>query len=319
MRTSLFLSLISSSLGVFGHGHSHDGPIDGETLQEYAQRHMAKEHHIESFDSNSFFQIHDLDRDGYWNKDEIQAIYGVHHVYSQKKSKDDIEHQQKADHIVKVVLEKLDKDGDGRITAKELADVGLSGLPSFDDLGAEGHHYDVESEFFLHHEEEFHNTPETQGDEAYIHPEDIEHFAHHEDIELKEAEKEAVYQGITVEEVLQSHEPPPEGAHPEDQHVPLQGTDQQPLAAAHPHDEQRENVTPLAEPPNPKITRVTPPEKQDPDVRYRGAKSEGDKKGAWGSGEEGYLPPSNAGDKMRKNMPYKNRMQYKFKRNWNDF
>ncbi|KAG7452087.1 precursor to secretory protein Ssp120 [Guyanagaster necrorhizus] len=313
MRASLFLSLISSSLSVLGHGHSHDGPADGESVQEYAQRHMAKEHHIESFDSNSFFQIHDLDRDGHWDKDEIQAIYGVHHVYSQKKSKDDIEHQEKADHIVKVVLEKLDKNGDGKITAKELADVGLGGLPNFDDLGAEGHHYDVESEFFLHHEEEFHNTPETQVDEAYIHPEDIEHFAHHEDIELKEAEKEAAYQGITVEEVLRSHEPPPE------EHVQMQGADQEPLVAPHPHDEQYENATPQGEAPKPKITRVTPPEKQDPGVRFRGAKSEGDKKGAWGSGEEGYLPPSNAGDKMRKNMPYKNRMQYKFKRNWNDF
>lgn len=40
MRTSLFLSLISSSLGVLGHGHSHDGPADGETVQEYAQRHV---------------------------------------------------------------------------------------------------------------------------------------------------------------------------------------------------------------------------------------------------------------------------------------
>jgi hypothetical protein len=36
-------------------------------------------------------------------------------------------------------------DGDGRITAEELEKVGLDGLPNFDGLGAEGHHYDVES------------------------------------------------------------------------------------------------------------------------------------------------------------------------------
>lgn len=59
----------------------------------------------DSFDARSFFQLHDLDRyvvsmqstlycsdqvvcrDGLWNKEEIEAIYGVHHVYSQKKSK----------------------------------------------------------------------------------------------------------------------------------------------------------------------------------------------------------------------------------------
>jgi len=26
-------------------------------------------------------------RDGVWDQEEIEAIYGVHHVYSQKKSK----------------------------------------------------------------------------------------------------------------------------------------------------------------------------------------------------------------------------------------
>jgi hypothetical protein len=63
----------------------------------------------------------------------------------------------------------LDKDEDGKVTPEEFAAVGVSGLPSFDDIGAEGHHYDVESgeyftnsayslslssrqEFFLHHE-----------------------------------------------------------------------------------------------------------------------------------------------------------------------
>ena len=36
-------------------------------------------------------------------------------------------------------------DGDGRITAEELEKVGLDGLPNFEGLGADGHHYDVES------------------------------------------------------------------------------------------------------------------------------------------------------------------------------
>ena len=58
---------------------------------------------------------------------------------------DDAEHQKKADHIVDTVLQLLDKDGDGKITVDELKVVGLEGLPNFEDLGAEGHHYDVES------------------------------------------------------------------------------------------------------------------------------------------------------------------------------
>ena len=58
---------------------------------------------------------------------------------------DELEHQEKADHIVKVVLERLDLDGDGRVSAEELVKVGLDGLPNFEGLGADGHHYDVES------------------------------------------------------------------------------------------------------------------------------------------------------------------------------
>ena len=56
-----------------------------------------------------------------------------------------MERQEKADHIVKTVLGKLDADKDGKVTAEELEAVGLDGLPNFEHMGAEGHHYDVES------------------------------------------------------------------------------------------------------------------------------------------------------------------------------
>jgi len=46
---------------------------------------------------------------------------------------------------VNAVLQSLDLNKDGLIQPEELEKVGLSGLPDFDDLGAEGHHYDVES------------------------------------------------------------------------------------------------------------------------------------------------------------------------------
>ncbi|KAF7302661.1 Precursor to secretory protein [Mycena chlorophos] len=281
MKTGCFAVLVLARLAV---AHEHGtGMQPGEDIKAYAQRHMATEHHIESFDLRSFFQLHDLNRDGFWDKEEVEAIYGVHHVYSQKKSKDDEEHQKKADHISSTVLKLLDKDGDGQISPEEFEAVGLDGLPNFESLGAEGHHYDVESEFFLHHEEEFHSTPETQTDESYNHPEDIEHFAHHEAIERKEAEKEAEFQGITVEEALASHDPP------KDEPGAAEGSGK------------------------PKIQRVTPPEKLDPKERYREAKAQ--PKADWGTGTDGYQIPKNPGDKMRKNLPYK----YKFKRNWGDF
>ncbi|KAH8998777.1 hypothetical protein EDB86DRAFT_761244 [Lactarius hatsudake] len=176
---------------------------------------------IYTFDLPSFFQLHDLNRDGVWDAEEVEAIYGVHHVYSQKKMTRST--SGKAELIVDTIFKAIDKDNDGKITLAEFEAAGLAALPSFDNLGAEGHHYDVESEFFLHHEEQFHNTPETQTDESYNHPEDIEHFAQHEAIERKEAEREAKFQGITVEEALAQHEEPVVSEKPPAQHSVTEG------------------------------------------------------------------------------------------------
>jgi nucleobindin len=63
----------------------------------------------------------------------------------QRNVQDDVEHQKKADHIVDTVLNLMDKNSDGKISMDELKVVGLDGLPNFEDLGAEGHHYDEES------------------------------------------------------------------------------------------------------------------------------------------------------------------------------
>jgi hypothetical protein len=116
--------------------------------------------------------------------------------------------------------------------------------------------------------EQFHSTPETQTDESYNHPEDIEHFAHHEAIEREEARREAKFQGISLEEALSQHDPD-------------------------------------AQPKKPKLTRVTPPEKQDPEVRYGGAKEESKGRPEWGSGEEGFKSPKTPAERLRKNVPYK--------------
>lgn len=57
--------------------------------------------------------------------------------------------------------------------------------------------------------EKYHSTPETQKDEAYTHPEDIEHFAQHERIEQEENEKEASYEGVSVEELVAAQDQAP--------------------------------------------------------------------------------------------------------------
>lgn len=58
---------------------------------------------------------------------------------------DDVEHQKKADYISGEVLRLLDVNKDGKVSIEEFETVGLNGLPNFDHMGAEGHHYDVES------------------------------------------------------------------------------------------------------------------------------------------------------------------------------
>jgi hypothetical protein len=118
--------------------------------------------------------------------------------------------------------------------------------------------------------EQFHSTPETQTDESYTHPEDLEHFAQHPVIERKEAEREAKYQGVPVEQVLKAQEDAinAQKANSDGSQAPLKP-----------------------------VKRV--PENQNPAVKFKNAQSEGARKGEWGTGEDGYKPPTEAGDKMR--------------------
>ena len=59
-----------------------------------------------------------------------------------RSAKDEEEHQQKAKLIVNTGFETINKDKDGKISLEKLEAVGLDALLSFENLGAEGHHYD---------------------------------------------------------------------------------------------------------------------------------------------------------------------------------
>lgn len=157
---------------------------------------MHTEHHIDSFDLESFFKLHDLDMNGYWDELEIQAVYGLHHHSLKDKMRKGAQVDARAQNIVSKVLEALDKNQDGRISLEEFLAGGTEGLPSFEGYKDLGHHYDEESEYFLHHEELYHSTPETQTDESYTHPEDIEHFQHHAEIEDEEDARERRFEGL---------------------------------------------------------------------------------------------------------------------------
>ena len=116
----------------------------------------------------------------------------MHHSLSRKHSPDAEIHDGKADRIVRDVLRRLDFNRDGVITRAEFIRGGTGGLPLFPEYGknALGHHYDEESEFYVHHESIYHRKEEDQQAEAYTHPEDKEHFDRHRDIEMEEENRE---------------------------------------------------------------------------------------------------------------------------------
>ena len=101
---------------------------------------MHTEHHIDSFDLESFFKLHDLDNNGYWDIAEIQAVYGVHHHSVKQKHPEQEKQDKRSSAIVQAVLQSLDKDVDQKITLEEFLAGGNEGLPSFEgyqDLGRE--------------------------------------------------------------------------------------------------------------------------------------------------------------------------------------
>jgi hypothetical protein len=92
----------------------------------------------------------------------------------------------KGDEVVNGVLALFDKDKSGTVSYAEFllgSDHGLK-LPDFG-LGP-GHHGDDEYEYEIHHWEKYHG--EDTKEEDLIHPEDIAHFKHHEEMEAREEE-----------------------------------------------------------------------------------------------------------------------------------
>ncbi|SCZ93043.1 BZ3500_MvSof-1268-A1-R1_Chr6-2g08424 [Microbotryum saponariae] len=201
----LLLATTTSLALAHGDDNEHATVIEGDAT--YTELHMAQEHHMDSFDLQSFFHLHDLNRDGILDVNELESIYGVHHEKAKKGSSSVEVHTAKAKEIVQEVLNKLDTDRDGYLTMREFVAGGVGGLPNFKGVEHLGHHYDAEGEYFLHHEEKYHNTPETQGEESYIHPEDIEHFMAHDQIEKEENERVLEFQGVSSDNKDSIHSP----------------------------------------------------------------------------------------------------------------
>jgi hypothetical protein len=266
---------------VAGHGGYDDDPAD-EDRQDFLTSHMRDEHHLHGFDLASAFFLHDLNRDNILEPEEILKLYGVDHETAVDHSDSTDQHDTKAERVLREVMAKLDLNRDGIITKTEFVNAGKDGLPRFDDILGLGHHYDEEGEYFLHHEELYHSTPETQTEEAYSHPEDVRHFAQHEAIEAQEEELARKAQGL-----------PPLA---DDPHA-----DQQVLAAAAAADAARAG-------------RVAAARSQA--AKFAGVKEEAGRRGEWGQDGKGFRRAKDTADRLRINVPYKYKVKKSF---WGEF
>ncbi|CAK7232985.1 hypothetical protein SBRCBS47491_008454 [Sporothrix bragantina] len=150
---------------------------------DWITRHMAEEHHISDFDGDSFFTLHDFDGDGYLSAAEVERTYGLNDA-----SNDDLPPAKRAA-VAPAVMALFDVDGDGRISRAEWRKGFIEDGKTLADMGTgPGHHGDDEYEYEIHHWEKYHD--ENTKLEDLTHPEDIEHFKYHEELEAKEAAEE---------------------------------------------------------------------------------------------------------------------------------
>ncbi|POW17328.1 hypothetical protein PSTT_00637 [Puccinia striiformis] len=139
---------------------------------------MDKEHHIQGFDLESAFHLHDLNSDNILEASEILKLYGVDHETAIDQSDSVDHHNSVASRILGEVMDKLDLNKDGLITKSEFVSVvSIHGL-HFNDISGLGHHYDEEGEYFLQR-----------------HPT----FSHHEELEIKEDELSRIAQGLPAD------------------------------------------------------------------------------------------------------------------------
>ncbi|KAI1174532.1 putative secretory pathway protein Ssp120 [Nemania sp. FL0916] len=176
----LYTVIAAASLltGVLGHGFHDQKPMVPDNAN-WMTKHMAEEHHITDFDPSSFFTLHDFNGNGRWEADEMLRTYGL-----MDESNRDVPLSKRSEYQQRL-LRLIDHNNDGFVSRNEFVAFVANGgeLP---DLGTgPGHHGDDEYEYEIHHWEKYHD--ENTRLEDLNHPEDIEHFRKHE--QLEEAEE----------------------------------------------------------------------------------------------------------------------------------
>ncbi|KAH6608070.1 hypothetical protein Trco_004383 [Trichoderma cornu-damae] len=189
MRTFLLCSAVAG-LAIAHGAHSQKPIVDGNA--NWMTKHMAEEHHVDGWDEASFFTLHDYDSDGYWKGEELLRTYGLMDESNKHVS------WERRDEILRGLLGILDSNRDGVVSRDEWADFTSQGK-TLPDMGTgPGHHGDDEYEYEIHHWEKYHD--ENSKLEDLTHPEDIEHFRKHEQMEDEEERLEQLDQMAIVEE-----------------------------------------------------------------------------------------------------------------------
>ncbi|KAI5458048.1 hypothetical protein BGZ63DRAFT_392528 [Mariannaea sp. PMI_226] len=155
-------------------GHQPAVPANADWMT----KHMAEEHHMDNWDAGAFFALHDYNSNGVWEGSELQRTYGLMDVSNKDMS------PAKREEVLQTLLHLLDLNNDGEVSRNEFLTFIKDGKTLPDLNTGPGHHGDDEYEYEIHHWEKYHD--ENTKLEDLTHPEDIEHFKKHEEMEAEE-------------------------------------------------------------------------------------------------------------------------------------
>ncbi|TDZ74556.1 putative calcium-binding protein [Colletotrichum trifolii] len=187
---TLNIALVALASRALAHGDHSQKPIVDENAN-WMTKHMAEEHHMDGWDAASFFTLHDYNSDGVWQGDEILRTYGLFDDSNKHLT------EEKRFDILHELLELLDTNQDGSVDRAEWDSFMSSGKTLPDKGTGPGHHGDDEYEYEIHHWEQYHD--EDTKLEDLNHPEDIEHFKKHEEMEDEQERLEQLDHMAVVE------------------------------------------------------------------------------------------------------------------------
>ncbi|CCF59992.1 hypothetical protein KAFR_0I02120 [Kazachstania africana CBS 2517] len=193
LLSSLVLSQVASSLSIQNEhiNQEMERPPQDMTWEEW---HMKHEHQLDSYTPDLFFSLHDLNKKGYMDRNDILSLYGLNRdevigAGDGMGTHDDSEmiDELLANRVVDFIMQLLDVDDDSKIWKSEYIDFATRGS-KFPDLGVGvGHHSDFEIEYEIHHWNKYHKDKDP--DVKIVHKEDIEHELLHHEHEVKHEEK----------------------------------------------------------------------------------------------------------------------------------